>query len=228
MTYAHWLFDAAILAILLVFFLLGRKKGFVLTLCGLATYFVALFGARFFSQQLSPLVADALTPHVTTWVQENAGALLNGTLDQVLTPQTTDGNSLFTTLQALGLLDSVRDSLGQQAVQSVADTAATLAHAIAQTVASVVIFIVAFLLILLVWHLLSSLLNKIFGSLPIVRGLNRLLGGVFGLAQGVLLLFFAAWVLRLFGEVIPPEIVNSGILLKFFMTANPISMFTGI
>lgn len=230
MTYLHWIIDLAIVAILLVSYLRGRKKGLILTLCGLAAFFVALFGARFFSQQLSPMAADALTPHFSSMVEQNTDLDLTGQLDQFLAEGEGE-NLLVDALKAVGLYepfaDSVRDLLGQQATNAVTDAATALAHAIAEVVASVVIFILAFLLILLVWFLLSRLLN-LATRLPLIRGLNRLLGGILGLGQGALLLFFAAWLLRLCGGVIPAEIVDASTVLKFFMTANPISSFTGI
>lgn len=231
MPYLHWIIDLVIAAILLVSYLRGRKKGFILTLCGLAAFFVALFGARFFSQQLSPMAADALTPHFSSMVEQNTDLDLTDRLDQLLSTDAEGGSPLIDALKAVGLYepfaDSVRDLLGQQAAGAVTDAAAALAHAIAEVVASVVIFIVAFLLILLVWFLLSRLLN-LAARLPLIRGLNRLLGGVVGLAQGALLLFFAAWILKLCGGVFPADVVDSSTVLKFFMTANPISVFTGI
>lgn len=230
MPYLHWVIDLIIVAILLVSYLRGRKKGFILTLCGLAAFFVALFGARFFAQQLSPLAADALTPHVSSMVEQNTDLDLTNRLDQLL-GEAEGENLLVDALKAVGLYesfaDSVRDLLSQQAGNVVVDAATTLAHAIAEVVANVVIFIVAFLLILLVWFLLSRLLN-LAARLPLIRGLNRLLGGVIGLAQGTLLLFFAAWVLKLCGGVIPADVVAASTVLKFFMTTNPISIFTGI
>ena len=231
MTYIHWLIDLAIVAILLVAYLRGRKKGFILTLCGLAAFFIALFGARFLSQQLSPMVADALTPHFTSLVEQNTNLDLTAPLDQLLQAEEADDTLLTGALKAMGLYDtladSVRDSLGQQATQAVTNAVTALAHAIAEVVASVVIFIVAFLLILLLWFLVSRLLN-LAARLPILRGLNRLLGGILGLGQGALLLFFAAWIVRMCGNVIPADIVDASIVLKFFLTTNPISMFTGI
>lgn len=230
MTYLHWIIDLAIVAILLASYLRGRKKGLILTLCGLAAFFVALFGARFFSQQLSPMAADALTPHFSSMVEQNTDLDSTGQLDQLLTEGEGE-NLLVDVLKAVGLYepfaDSVRDLLGQQAANAVTDAATALARAIAEVVASVVIFILAFLLILVLWFLLSRLLN-LAARLPLIRGLNRLLGGILGLGQGALLLFFAAWTLRLCGGVIPAEIVDASTVLKFFMTANPISSFTGI
>lgn len=230
MPYLHWVIDLIIVAILLVSYLRGRKKGFILTLCGLAAFFVALFGARFFAQQLSPLAADALTPHVSSIMEQNTDLDLTNRLDQLL-GEAEGENLLVDALKAVGLYesfaDSVRDLLNQQVGNVVVDAATTLAHAIAEVVANVVIFIVAFLLILLVWFLLSRLLN-LAARLPLIRGLNRLLGGVIGLAQGTLLLFFAAWILKLCGGVFPAEVVAASTILKFFMTTNPISIFTGI
>lgn len=230
MPYLHWIIDLVIVAILLVSYLRGRKKGLILTLCGLAAFFVALFGARFFSQQLAPMAADALTPHFSSMVEQNTDLDLSNQLDQLLVDP--EGESLLLdSLKAVGLYDSfadsVRDLLSQQAASAMTNAATALAHAIAEVVASVVIFIVAFLLILLVWFLLSRLLN-LAARLPLIRGLNRLLGGVIGFAQGALLLFFAAWILRLCGGVIPADVVETTTVLKFFMTTNPISIFTGI
>ena len=231
MAYLHWICDAAILVILLVFYLLGRKKGFILTLSGLAAFFVALLGARLLSQQLASMAADALAPYFSSLIEQNVDASLMPRLEQFLASAEGGNNSLVSILEAIGLYepfaDSVRDLLSQQTAQAAADTVATLAHAIAEVVASVLIFIVAFLLILLLWFALSRILN-LTARLPVVRVLNRLLGGLLGLGQGILLLFFVTWILRLCGGVIPADVVNASVVLKFFMATNPISIVTGI
>lgn len=228
MAYLHWIFDAAILVILVLFYLRGRKKGFILTLCGLAAFFVALIGARFLSEQFAPVAADAITPHFSSLIEQNVDAELLGRVDLFLTAAEDSGNPLVSVLEAVGLYEpfaaSVRESLSQQAA---ADITTALAHAISTVVATVLLFIVAFLLILLLWFVLSRILN-LAARLPVIRGFNHLLGGILGLGQGALLLFFAAWLLRLFGGVIPAETVESSILLKFFMTTNPVSILTGI
>lgn len=231
MTYLHWIFDGVILVFLLIFFLRGRKKGLILTLCGLAAFFVALFGARFLSRQLTPMTADALTPRVSALIEQNVDSALLEQTEQFLSGTEGSGSPLVSILEAVGLYEpfanSVRELLGQQGTPTETDVTAALAHAIAQVAAGTLLFIVAFLLILLLWFALSRLLN-LAAHLPVVRGLNHLLGGLLGLGQGMLILFFAAWILRLFGGVIPADIVNSSAVLKFFMTANPISIFTGI
>ena len=228
-SYLPVIFDVTLVLVLLFFFLRGRKKGLVLTLCGLVAVFVALFGARFLATHLSPLVADALEPrfmpHVEQYVDEN----LDKQLDLLLNEE--DPSFLTNTLKALGLYDGfadrVRELLGESTAQAVTGTAASLARAIAETVASVLIFILGFILIYVLWLALSRLLN-LAARLPLIHGLNGLLGGLFGLGEGVLLLFLAAWVLKLAGGVIPEDIVSQSTVLNFFMTHDPLSIFTGI
>ena len=221
--------DLALLAFLVFSYLRGRKKGFILVLCGLAAIFVALFGARLLSQQLAPAVADALTPHFTTLVEEQMEA--NATNEELLLTEgegTTNPLSEF--LQGLGFEESytspVRDTFSQQVTQAATDTVTALARAIAQTVAEVIVFIVAFLLLLLLWWLLSRLLN-LAAHLPGIKGLNKLLGGLFGLIRGILLMFLIVWILRMCGTI-PTALVESTYVLRFFATISPISILAGI
>ena len=49
-------------------------------------------------------------------------------------------------------------------------------------------------------------------------------GALFGLVQGCIILFVAAWLLQFFGQMLPRELVEQTVLLKFFMTTNPFSL----
>ena len=62
----YLIYDAVIVAILAYFFLRGRKKGLILTLCGLAAFFVAIIGARMASDAFAPKVADLLQPRFSS------------------------------------------------------------------------------------------------------------------------------------------------------------------
>lgn len=230
MAHLYWLIDLAVIAALLVFYLRGRKKGFILVLCGLAAFFVALFGARFLSQQFSPMVADALTPHFTTLVEEQLDSAPTDDPDGLLTGSSEQDSPLTEILQALGLeapfSAPIRDAFTEQLEDSAVNTVSALARAIAQTVAEVVIFILAFILLLIVWALISRLLD-LAARLPIIKTLNRLLGGLVGLIQGALVLFFVAWLLRIW-NVVPADVMDATTIFKFFATTNPVSLLTGI
>lgn len=231
MPYMHLVYDGIIIAILLFFFLRGRKKGLILTLFGLAAFFIAIIGARMAAEAFTPTVADLLQPGFSSTIEAQ---LDNGLLEQwndVLNNMEQSDNAILDFLTGLGfyddVADSIRNAIAGQAAQTVADVALALARTVAEVVASVLVFVVAFLLITVVWFLLSHALN-LAARLPILHGLNRTLGGLFGLLQGMLLLFLLAWVLRLLGGVIPQETVAQTTLLKFFCTSNPLSLITGI
>ena len=69
------------------------------------------------------------------------------------------------------------------------------------------------------------------------RMLRRILAGI-GLlvlakllpipAPWNMLLFLAAWVLRMFDGVIPDPVLERSVLLEFFCTFNPLSLISGI
>ncbi len=227
----YWIYDAVIAAILLVFFLRGRSKGLILALCGLLAVFVALMGAKMASDALAPQVAKAMQPHFASAIEQQLEVNLDGKLDALLQPDQGEENAIIDLLNSLGFYDEVsaaiRDTVTGEAAQTVADVALSLAGAVAEVVAGVLVFVVAFLVISVAWFLLSRVLD-LAAKLPVLHGLNRLLGGLFGLLKGALVLFLAAWVVRLLGNVIPQETVEQTVLLRFFCTTNPLSLITGI
>lgn len=224
----YMIYDVVIVAILLVFFFLGRKKGLVLTLCGLAAVFVAFFGARMATQALTPRVTEAIQPHIHIAVTEHLGSGLELSLDELLNDQ---DSLLAEALKALGLHDtlvgSVETAIEENAAHQVADAATAVSTAVARVVAGVLIFIAAFLVLLLLWSLVSRLLD-LAARLPVINFLNRTLGGIAGLIKGCLLLFLAAWVLRLTDAIIPRQAVENTTLLRFFFNTNPLDLISGI
>ena len=86
-----------------------------------------------------------------------------------------------------------------------------------------VIFLAAFVVILLLWTLLSRALDLV-ARLPGLHFLNKTGGALFGLGQGCIILFVAAWLLQFFGQMLPRELVEQTVLLKFFMTTTPFSL----
>lgn len=224
MTYL--LYDIAIGAILLLFFLLGRKKGLVLTLCGLAAIFVAFFGARFAAQTFTPQVSQAIQPHILETIQVEGQEDIS--LEEILSDES---SVLVSALNTLGLQDelaeTVKSILAQDADDPSVGVAQAISSAIARVVASVLVFVVAFLLLLVVWSLISKLLD-LAARLPVINFLNRTLGGLAGLVKGCILLFLAAWVLRMTDGLIPTQAIEQTVLLRFFCTTSPLALISGI
>ena len=69
---AYLIADGLILAVLLLFALVGAHRGFILSLCGLLAVLVAFVGASFAARTLSPMVTDALEPKFAIEEQLNA------------------------------------------------------------------------------------------------------------------------------------------------------------
>lgn len=226
------LFDIAIAAILVIFFLRGRNKGFILSLCGLMAVFVAIIGAKFCTDLFAPVVTETISPRLSGVIEEQININLGDKLDSFLLPGgELPENAITDILKQLGIYDqfasTIKNALTVESAQTVADIAAALAWEVAEIVSSVLVFVVSFLLLSVAWFILSHALN-LAAKLPLIHGLNNLLGGAFGLLQGAILLFLAAWAMRVMGDVIPQDVVDQTYLLKFFCNTNPMDLISGI
>lgn len=100
------------------------------------------------------------------------------------------------------------------------DMALSMAMNAAEVVVHAVLFLLAFVLILILWHILARVLNLI-SKLPVLKTMNKLGGFVFGVLQGLLVVFLCIWVLRLLMTAcvvtIPEAVIEESILLKFFL-----------
>lgn len=225
------LIDLALVAILALFLLRGRRKGLVLSLCGLVAVLVALVGAQLISDALAPQVAGALEPRFAALVEETLGqeleerlAQAGGEMDGVL-------GELLSAIRGTGLYQSISQALQQALEQGADQVGEVLGRVIAQTialsVARLLLFFISFVLLLVGWTLLSHALD-LACRLPVLSTLNGLGGAALGLLKGLVLLFVAAWLLQYLGGIFPPETVEQTHVLRFFMTTNPVALLLGM
>ena len=69
---------------------------------------------------------------------------------------------------------------------------------------------------------------NLFTKLPVVHGVNAILGGALGLVKGALLLFFAVWLLRRFQILVTPELIGQTYILRFFAEHSPMELITSL
>lgn len=240
MTYL--IFDLAIVAVLVLFTLMGRKRGFVLTLCGLLAVFVAFIGGAFLSDLMAPQVGRLIQPmveeHVAQVLQEvveksqwsleaSAASVALDSLGQAV-PQlpveqalaALEGTDIY---RVFG--DALKSALNEGLLNVTSSAAGAIAGYIAQEVARVVLFLICFVVVLVAWNLLSHALDLAF-RLPVLSSVNAMMGGVVGLIKGALLVFIAAWLLK--GSVIPQAAQEQTYLLKFFCENSPLSLLAMI
>lgn len=231
-------FELIVVAILAAFVLLGIKRGLVLSLCGLVGVLIAFGGAGVLARTLSPMVADALEPKFAAAIEEQLDQQIQASLEEngqigeeAPTPDTLPLQDVLNALRDMGfyepLINSVNEAVENGMTQVAASAAAKVAAAIAQSVAYLILFLVGFVVILILWKVVSRALDLV-ARLPVLHFLNKTLGGVFGLLQGCLILFIAAWAIQFMGNLIPAETVEQTTLLKFFMTTNPLSLLSGV
>lgn len=234
---AFLILDLIIIAILIVFAALGAHRGLVLSLCGLLAVLVAFVGASLAARVLSPVVADFLEPRFAQAIEEQLNESIRNTEyisdqgDAVTLPEEVPLLGVLDALREMGfyetLINSVNQAVENGMTEVAASAAAQVAAAIAESAAYLIIFLLAFVLILLAWKLISHALDLV-ARLPGLHFLNKSLGALFGVIQGVILLFIAAWLLQFFGGILPQDAVEKTYLLKFFMSANPFALLNGI
>ena len=223
--------DGLVLAVLLIFACIGARRGLILSLCGLLAFVVAFLGASFAARTLSPAVADALEPKFAAAIEEQLNESIRQQAEAgeaaVLSPDDVPLEGVLDALREMGFYETLINTV-DRAVESgmtaaAASAAAAVAAAIAQSAAYLILFLLGFFLILLAWRLLSRALDLV-ARLPGLHFLNKTGGALFGLVQGCIILFVAAWLLQFFGQVLPRELVEQTVLLKFFMTTNPFAL----
>ncbi len=241
-----YLFDAAIILILLFFVLRGARKGLVLTLFGLAGLFIAFFGARLLSSALYQPVSGLIQPGIYETVTglgrsdpdpavtaepspspESGGDTPEGEL-----PGETAALSLDDLLRQVksadlykGLTDLLEDAVQTDKIRETAGNAAlSLSEYLADLVAKAALFAAGFLVVLLLWTLLGRLLD-LACRLPVLSAANRAGGAVLGLVKGALVVLLLVWLGQLAG-LVPRQ--PSTPVLSLFSGGNLIRLLNGL
>lgn len=220
--------DIIIIAIFALLFMIDFKRGIAITILNIAG--VALTG--FLAYHISAFLASWV---YTAFVQQT----LITNLQQMTDTQGINAaiaNS-FSALPdwAMGMMGFFLSLFGTDAsiytndFQIPNQTATTVSVSVEQLIQPIitgffqmvigaVISIVVFILI----KLLVNKLAKVF-KIPVVKQVNQLLGGVFGLAEAAILVFFVVNIYSGVLELSNPEMLNSpmisGAVFKFFSVA---------
>lgn len=231
--------DLIVAALLVVAAVRGSKRGFILTLCGFLAIFVALIGANIVSGLLCDQAAQAIRPaleekigqELYQYVQQQGPQGEQPQQEPELTEEEEESFSMDQVLQALGeskllggFVEDLRKAVDQGVLEVTASAAAAVSAYLAREIARMVIFAVSFVLILVVWFLVSHALDLAF-RLPILNSLNRGLGGAMGLVRGAALLWIAGWLL---GSMLPRELVEGTVLVRFFCTQTPFTVLAAL
>ena len=182
--------DILILAVIAVSVIYGMHRGFISGVLSVA----ALIGAA--------ALSFAMSPQLAAWLKGNE------TLVETLMYYTDAGSRVSSLDLSLMSVSQVTEGALEQILSSAtlpaafraafitglgsASSGMTIAELLSQTIVSVSISILSFLICFFVSYIVATfvihLISYVF-ELPVLRHLDALIGGVFGLVRGVLLLF---------------------------------------
>ena len=221
--------DYVILAILGISVLVGLYRGFVASVLNTGSCLIS-FGLSFW---LSPKLVDLIkndTGLITTLMNfTDAGSRIG---DVELSSTSVNGltQNVITDVLSRVNLPSPLDKLLQTNLQNQVYTPSGMNQVgdyVSQTIVgaclNVICFVVCFILLFLAASILLNLLKAIF-RFPVLKQLDTLVGGVFGLARGVLLCFIAFALIPLVETMLPvdnvKELISQSMLAPLFNSGN--------
>jgi len=215
--------DIVIIAILGLSVLVGLYRGFISSVASMGGCLLSL-GLSFW---LSPKLAAAIqnNPEILrTLVSYTDAATKLG--DQALAGTGVSGLNPTMITEILNkvslpapLNELLKSNLENKVFGAAADVGTYVSQTIVGAILNVICFIVVFVLLLLVLHFVLNFLKVVF-KFPVLRQLNSIAGGAFGLLRGALLCFVAFALLPLIQTVVPvngvKELVDASALAPIF------------
>ena len=220
--------DIIIIAVFALLFFIDFKRGIAITILNVAG--VALTG--FLAYHISPFLASWV---YTAFVQQTLTTNLQQMIDtQGINSAIANSFSALPNwvmgmlgffLSIFGLDSSVYTNdfqVPNSAAAAVSTSVENLIQPVITGMFRLVIGVVISIIIFIIIKILVKKLARVF-KIPVVKQINKLLGGVLGLAEAAILVFFAVNIFSGVLEFSNPEMLNnpmiSGAVFKFFSVA---------
>lgn len=220
--------DIIIIAVFALLFFIDFKRGIAITILNVAG--VALTG--FLAYHISNFLASWV---YTAFVQQTLTTNLQQMIDtQGINSAIANSFSALPNwvmgmlgffLSIFGLDSSVYTNdfqVSNSAAAAVSDSVENLIQPVITGMFRLVIGVVISIIIFIIIKILVKKLARVF-KIPVVKQINKLLGGVLGLAEAAILVFFAVNIFSGVLEFSNPEMLNnpmiSGAVFKFFSVA---------
>ena len=230
------LIDIILFGIIVGFMVVGYKKGFVKTILSCLKNVIAFVVAFTFSSQLAKWLKDQFfMEKVKDFIEKKIAEFLgtNSATGKDIAPLLDSKHSGF--LEFIEKMGLDIDAL----YSAVQNTDATMNDAISEYIATpcvnalsgVLAFILLFVGVLIVIAILGWILGGV-AKLPIIKGTNKLLGGVLGLCFGVFASFVVASLIRIvipyFSDTAVIASLEEGNTLYNFITSTTPTFLSGI
>jgi len=220
MEFLPLILDGILILILVASIFDGRRKGFVKTVLSLAVTVISLIIAKEFAPQLADwvntnFIHDTGVQWLANLISDNITSGTQAVVDAI--PQTVaEAVTAFANTKVETLVSGVTDSAQITAVAEKIYNAAELAFINAFITA--VSFLVIFIVSKAVLSIGASLVNGIF-RLPVLKGINKFLGGLAGVLKGAIAVVIICMVLGMCTEIFAGTplytAVNGSVITQF-------------
>ncbi len=214
-----------IIALILLFTFIGIKRGIARTILNLAGLIVTAFVANWLSEiaskwVYSTFIQQSVITNLSDMIQQNSSKYaLENCFDAV------PGwiNSVLSSVMKLfgGNVNDISDgfSISQSTSTSVAQAIEKPLGEVVVAVLGIIFVVVLFIIIFILIKMLIRLALKFF-EIPVIRQLNKVLGGIFGFAEGIVFVFLA---INIFYAIM--SYINPAILSNSLITGDIFKMF---
>lgn len=217
---------AIVIAILIIYTLRGRRRGFILTVFTMFSTIIAILLTMWISPQVSKVIQN--NEKVVTYVNENiSGKLI---FDDVGS-KTTDEVEYIEDLPLPSLIknklveNNTNDVYRAMAVDSFKGY---IGHMLTLLIINIAVFLLVCSIVKIVLYIISHILDLI-SNLPIINGLNRAAGLFVGFLHGIIVVWIGFVILTMFGNSQIGQIffeqVNESEILSLLYNHNLIMNF---
>lgn len=198
--------DIVILAVLAVSVVYGLYRGFISGVLSLAALIGSAALAFACSGQLAAWLNGNQTLVDTLMYYTDAGSRISNLELSLLTVSQVTESALAQILESARLPEAFQNAFLQNIASGsgTASVSTLLSQTIVSVSLSILSFLICFLIAYIVLTFVIHLIQYVF-ELPVLRHLDALIGGVFGLARGVLILFILFTVVPIVMAVVPIE-----------------------
>ena len=205
--------DIISVILIVVSFVRGSMKGFIKSVWRLAAWVIT-----------AVLTFSLLTPAYEFALNLPAREKLNAQVHQYLDERLTNGNE-----QEAVMITGLPEFLGESidlsqltsgVVQNFDNAVSDFAKNITNIIIKIAVFILLFLIIRILLWLVFNVLN-VASKLPVIKGANKLLGGIAGVLGTMFVIYLVCAFISFFASnagVI--EVINSSYIVKYFYNNN--------
>lgn len=192
--------DIAVILVLLVFAIIGYKKGFLKSVLALFSTFVVLIASIYFANHFAKLI-NSIYDFTSLIAKKLAPSIEKIDSIYALTlPAGMSGSAFYSTYIAGSSTNSVLKKFFEYALKGFSAEeieGLKVSEVLAGSVASIIMTIIAGILLFIIIKIIISLLSRLFENIAnskIFGGLNKLLGLLFGALKGGLLVVFFVFI----------------------------------